>query len=96
MKNCADSTCIMGDQERMQDLLTQEKYLIDGYACFIPEASCPNLRQVLSENLNGCFNNQYTVFEKMSQLGWYPTKNAPQADIDQARQKSDQLKQQLG
>jgi len=90
------AACTLNDQERMEDLLSQEKYLIDGYATFIPEASCPNLRQVLSENLNGCFANQYTIFDKMSQLGWYPTKNAPQADIDEARQKSDQLKQQLG
>ena len=96
MNNSASATCTLSDQERMEDLLSQEKYLIDGYATFIPEASCPNLRQVLCENLNGCFSNQYTIFDKMSQLGWYPTKNAPQADIDQARQKSDQLKQQLG
>ena len=96
MSNCTGNTCTMNDQERMQDLLSQEKYLIDGYATFIPEASCPNLRQVLVENLEGCFNDQYTVFDKMSQLGWYSVKNAPQADIDEARQKSDQLRQQLG
>jgi len=96
MSNCMRGSCTLNDQERMEDLLSQEKYLIDGYAAFIPEASCPNLRQVLSENLSGCFNNQYTVFDKMSQLGWYPTKNAPQTEIDEARQKSDQLKQQLG
>lgn len=96
MNNYANGTSTLSDQERMEDLLSQEKYLIDGYATFIPEASCPDLRQVLCDNLNGCFNNQYTVFDKMSQLGWYPTKNAQQADIDEARQKSAQLKQQLG
>lgn len=84
------------DQDRMEDLLAQEKYLIDGYSTFIPEASCPNLRQVLSENLNGCFNNQYVVFDKMSQLGWYSGKNAPQAEIDEAKQKFSQMQQQLG
>ncbi len=96
MANSTNATCTMNDEDRMQDLLAQEKYLIDGYAVFIPEASCPELRQVLNENLNGCFNNQYTVFDKMSQLGWYPTKNAPQADIDELRQTSNNLKQQLG
>lgn len=96
MEKCTSGVCTLNDQDKMQDLLAQEKYLIDGYACFIPEASCPNLRSVLCENLNGCFDNQYTVFDKMNQLGWYPTKNAPQAEIDEARQKSDQLKQQLG
>ena len=52
MANNANATCTMNDQDRMQDLLAQEKYLIDGYATFIPEASCPDLRQVLNENLN--------------------------------------------
>ena len=95
MNDCANGACF-SDQDRMEDLLAQEKYLIDSYSTFIPEASCPELRQVLNENLNGCFNNQYTVFDKMNQLGWYPTKNAPQADIDEAKQKSGQLMQQLG
>lgn len=96
MNNNATGSCVFTDEDRMQDLLAQEKYLIDGYSTFIPEAACPQLRQVLCDNLNGCFNNQYAVFDKMSQLGWYPTKNAPQADIDEIRQKSEQLKQQLG
>ena len=95
MNNCANGSCFT-DQDRMEDLLSQEKYLIDGYATFIPEASCPNLRQVLSENLNGCFNNQYTVYDKMSQLGWYPTKSAQQAEINEAKQKFAQLQQKLG
>ena len=96
MNNTATGSCTLSDQDRMEDLLAQEKYLIDGYATFIPEAVCPELRQVLCDNLNGCFNNQYAVFDKMSQLGWYPAKSAPQADIDEAMQKSAQLKQQLG
>lgn len=89
------STCL-SDQERMQDLLAYEKYLIDGYATFIPEAACPQLRQILIENLCGGCNSQYAVFDQMRTLGWYPTKPAPQADIDDARQTSDQLHAQLG
>ena len=95
MTNCPNGTCF-SDQDRMEDLLAQEKSLADGYSTFIPEASCPELRQVLSENLNGCCNNQYTVFDKMTQMGWFATQNAPQADIDEARQKFTQMKQQLG
>ena len=96
MNNTTTGSCTLSDQDRMEDLLAQEKYLIDGYSTFIPEAACPELRQVLCDNLNGCFNNQYAVFDKMSQLGWYPSKSAPQADIDETVQKSAQLKQQLG
>ena len=96
MNDCSNGSCTFTDQDRMEDLLAQEKYLIDGYATFIPEASCPELRNVLSDNLNGCFNDQYTVYDKMSNLGWYPTKNAPQAEIDEVKQKFSQLGQQLG
>lgn len=96
MNNSANASCTMSDQDRMEDLIAQEKYLCTSYSTFIPEATCPQLRQVLTDNLNGCFNNQYAVYDKMSQLGWYPGKSAAQADIDEARQKSAQLKQQLG
>ncbi len=86
----------LSDQDRMEDLLSQEKYLISSYSTFIPEASCPNLRQVLSTNFNDCVQNQYSIFDKMSQMGWYPTKPAPQQEIDAARQKFQQMKGQLG
>ena len=90
------TTAVFIDQDRMEDLISQEKFLIDGYSTFIPEADCPELRQVLTENLNGCCNSQYAVFDQMRTLGWYPSKPAPQADIDEARTKSDQLRNQLG
>lgn len=39
--------------------------------------------------------NQTELFDKMSALGWYPLKAAPKADIDQARQKFREMKQQI-
>ena len=95
MNSSANGACFT-DQDRMEDLIAQEKYLINGYSTFIPEATCPELRQVLSENLNGCFGSQYAVYDKMSQLGWYPSKNAQQTEIDEAKQKFTQLQQKLG
>lgn len=90
------NTAVLADQDILEDMIAQEKYLIDSYSSFIPEATCPQLRQVLSDNLNGCCTSQYAVFDKMSQLGWYPIKNASQQEIDEALQKSGQLKQKLG
>ena len=92
----SQTTATLSDQERMEDLLSQEKFLIDGYSSFIPEASCPELRQILTENMNGSLNSQYAVFDRMRSLGWYPVKPAPQADVDEACQKSLQLRNQLG
>ena len=86
---------VLNDQDRMEDLLTQEKYLIGAYGTFIPEASCPQLRTVLTNNFTECVQNQYSVFDQMSKLGWYPTKEAPAPEIDAARQKFSQLQGQL-
>lgn len=94
MGNC--NTCVLNDQDRMEDLLAQEKYLIGAYSTFIPEATCPELRMVLKDNFQDCVQNQYSIFDKMTQLGWYPTQNAPMQEVDAARQKFQQLKQRLG
>ena len=89
------NVCSLTDQDRMEDLLTSEKYLISAYSSFIPEATCPQLKSVLSDNFNGCVLNQAEIFDKMSQLGWYPLKSAPKPEVDAARQKYQQLKQQI-
>ena len=96
MNNCTGAACMLSDQERMEDLLTQEKYLINAYGTFIPEATCPQLRQVLSANFNDCVQNQYSLFDQMNQKGWYQTKPAPVPEVDAARQKFSQMKQQMG
>lgn len=87
--------CSLTDQDRMEDLLTSEKYLIGVYSSFIPEAACPQLKSVLTDNFNGCVLNQTELFDKMNQLGWYPAKAAPKPEVDAARQKFRQLKQQI-
>ena len=96
MNNTATGSCTLSDQDRMEDLLAQEKYLIGAYSTFIPEATCPELRTVLKDNFQDCVQNQYSIFDKMTQLGWYPTQNAPMQEVDAARQKFQQLKQRLG
>ena len=87
--------CSLTDQDKMEDLLTAEKYLITSYSTFIPEAVCPQLKNVLTDNFNGCVHNQTEIFDKMNQLGWYPTKNAPKPEIEAARQKYQQMKQNI-
>ena len=91
-----NGTQVLNDQDKLEDLLSEEKYLISAYGTFIPEASCPQLRQVLTQNFTDCAQNQYDIFDKMNQLGWYPTKAAPAADVNAARDKFNQLRQTLG
>ncbi len=87
---------VLSEQDIMEDLLTQEKYLISSYSTFLPEATCPQLRQVLTDNFNECATSQYIVFYRMNQMGWYQTKNAPAPEIQAARQKFQQMKSQMG
>ena len=95
MQMTMNGTQVLNDQDKLEDLLSEEKYLISAYGTFIPEASCPQLRQVLTQNLTECADNQYAIFDQMSQLGWYPTKDAPVADVTAARDKFRQMKQSL-
>ena len=85
----------LSEQQRMEDILTQEKYMISAYSSFLPEADCPGLRQVLMQNLEQSAQSQFTVFDKMNSLGWYPTKPAEQADVQAARTKFAQMKQEI-
>lgn len=93
--DCACKQATLTDQDRMEDLLSQEKYLINSYGSLIPEASCPQLRQALTANLTDCIQNQYAVFDQMNQMGWYPTKPAPMPEIESARQKLAAIRRQL-
>ena len=90
-----NNVCSLTDKDRMEDMLTSEKYLIGSYSTFIPEAACPQLKHVLTDNFNGCVLNQTEIFDKMNQLGWYATKNASKPDVDAARQKFQQMKQNI-
>jgi len=85
----------LNDQERMEDMLTMEKSLIGNYGTLIPEAACPKLRQVLTLNMNECLANQYCVYDEMNKQGWYPQKTAPAQEVEAARQKFQQMRQQM-
>lgn len=86
---------VMNDQYGMEDLLEQEKYLIHSYSDFIPEATEPQLRQVLNQNFTDCVNDQFSVFTKMDQLGWFEGQTAQQPQVDKARQRFSQMMNQL-
>ena len=90
-----NSVCKLTEQDLMEDLLTGEKYLIGSYSTFIPEAVCPQLKSILTDNFNGCVLNQTEIFDKMNQLGWYAAKNALKPEIEAARQKYQQMKQNI-
>ena len=82
---------VMNDRYALEDLLEQEKYLIHAYGTFLPEATEPQLRCVLTDNLNDCAKDQYHVFTTMQQKGWFEGQPADNAVVNNAKQKFNQM-----
>ncbi len=85
----------MSEQDVMNDLLAMEKQISSAYNTGITEASCPNLRQTLTDSLVGIQQMQFTVFDAMRRQGWYQTKDAPDQDVNNAKNKFGNVKNQL-
>lgn len=86
----------MSEQEMLTDLLSQEKQLVKDYASDLTEASCQNLRTLLTSIMTECSEDQYCVFDQMRTRNMYATKQAPSNEVQTAKQNMDQLKQQTG
>ncbi|APC38734.1 spore coat protein [Clostridium estertheticum] len=85
----------MTEKELMQDLLTSEKQTITAYSTGITESSCANLRNTLLGNFKNDQNIQYMIFDAMKQKGWYPTKDAPDNEVQQLKDEANQMLSEL-
>ncbi|WP_026883160.1 spore coat protein [Clostridium akagii] len=83
------------EKELMQDLLATEKQVVSSYSTGITESSCPNLRDTLVNNFKSVQDVQYKVFDAMRQKGWYPTKDAPEDEVNQLKNESKQMCSEL-
>ncbi|AKN33452.1 spore coat protein F [Clostridium carboxidivorans P7] len=81
----------MNDKEMAQDLLATEKQVISAYSTGITESSCMNLRNTLVDNFKNAQEVQYKVFDAMRQKGWYPTKDAPDNEVQQLKNECNQV-----
>lgn len=86
----------MSQEELLTDLLTTEKQMVKDCAGDITETSCPNLRNVLLSNMTECATDQLAVFEQMKSRNMYATKDAPDTEVQTAKNKMQQLRQQTG
>lgn len=80
------------ERELLSDLLHTEKELTKNYAGNCTEASCPELRSMLLRNMTECSEDQYGVFEQMRQRNMYNPKDAQQQEVQSAKQKMQDLK----
>lgn len=85
----------MQEKDIFQDLLATEKQVVSSYSVGITESSCQNLRKTLVNNFEKAQDVQYRVFDAMRQKGWYPTKDAPDNEVQQLKTESSQMAQQL-
>lgn len=85
----------MCEKDLMQDLLATEKQVISAYSTGITESSCQNLRNTLIENFKNDQNIQYKIFDAMKQKGWYPTKDAPDNEVQQLKDEATQMMNDL-
>ncbi|MCL1964062.1 MAG: spore coat protein [Firmicutes bacterium] len=83
------------DQRMVGDMLDTAKHIATSYGSFIIEGSNPQIRQILSTNMDETVCDQFQLFEQMQQRGWYQVKPAQQPDIQMAKQKFAQTKSQL-
>lgn len=82
------------ERELLTDLLHTEKELTKNYAGSCTETASPELRQILLRNMTECSNDQYTVFDEMRKRNLYNTKNAPQQELQTAKQSMQDLQDQ--
>lgn len=83
------------EKELMTDLLMSEKHGTGSYTSGITESSCSNLRQVLTKCEQNILNCQEDVFNAMNQRGWYNTKKSDSQEVQQAKDKFNQMQNEL-
>lgn len=89
------NTTNLSEKDMMQDLLATEKQTISAYSTGITETSCENLRKTLLNNFRTSEETQYKIFDAMKQKGWYPTKDAPDADVQTVKDSARTMSQEL-
>jgi spore coat protein F len=85
----------MGEKEILNDLLNTEKEIMKLYSSAVTESSCPNMRQVLMRNITQTADDQFNIFNIMVNKGYYQKKDAQEQDVQQAKQKFQQMQSQL-
>jgi spore coat protein CotF len=76
----------MNDRDRVNDIMTQQKYLSHGYNVGLYETQHPELRKTISQILQDVHDCQHRLFNLMFEKGWYKMKMADAAEIAQVHQ----------
>lgn len=77
----------MNDQKIMENLLLTTKGVCDLYLHGAIESSSQNVHSAFDDALETSLCMQNSIYQKMSEQGWYQNEQAPQQQIDQVRGK---------
>ena len=77
---------MMNDKNLMQDILLLEKGCCDLYMHGAMESSDKNVHLAFNSAFSDSLSMQNEVYSKMSEKGWYTTKQVEQQKIDSLRQ----------
>ncbi len=73
----------LNEKETLIDLLIQEKEMMKVYGTFIPEGSTTDIRGMMTNNFKVIESEQFELFDKMKQKGYYKVKDAQSQDKNQ-------------
>ena len=77
----------MNDKEIMENLLLTTKGVCDLYLHGSIESATPTVQQAFHSALDSALCMQSSIYQKMSEHGWYTTQQAQPQSIQQVRQK---------
>ena len=77
----------MNDKDLLEDILMTVKGGSDLYLHGSIESATPNVHSAFDNALSSSLKVQNEIYKKMSQKGWYPSEQAEQNKINQAKQK---------
>ena len=75
------------DQEMMGDVLSSQKFMVNGYNTNATEASESCVKNTMMSLLDEEQVLQHEIFVEMQSRGWYQTETAPQNKIEETKQK---------
>ena len=77
----------MNDKKLMENILLLEKGVCDLFLHGTIESPSNQVHEAFSTALNDALCIQDTIYDKMTEKGWYPTEQAEQKKIQEVKQK---------
>ncbi len=77
---------VFTDKEITNSILNEHKLCASSLTNLVLESTNQNLRNDVEGLLNKTFQHQKTLFDLMTQKGWYQVQNASQQEISAAKQ----------